>query len=311
MTAAAFLPAPFRSLWLVLCLALCVGRYRRRPDGARCPSGHAGHSAPARRGLASGAIFTGVGLGIAASGTLVPLLMHGAWSRPGSALAGSRCCSPPSPGAAGRASSFPQCYQPTPRSLHARTRARRALCRIRAERDRSRAAHDFPRRLCRARARAGAVTGGDYWVLFGIGAVLGPLVAGGVGDRIGFRTALRCAFVVQARCVALPLFSASALTLAISSFVVGAMVPGFVAITLGRTRELIPHDRRAGKGLGLVHDRLCARASGRRLRLLLHLCPRRSTYRVLFLLGAAALAMALAIDCRGPASTRPRRAVRG
>src|ERR1700746_3909165 len=31
---------------------------------------------PARRGLASGAIFTGVGLGIAASGTLLPVLMH-------------------------------------------------------------------------------------------------------------------------------------------------------------------------------------------------------------------------------------------
>ena len=30
-----------------------------------------------RRGLAGGAIFTGVGLGIAASGTLVPLLMRG------------------------------------------------------------------------------------------------------------------------------------------------------------------------------------------------------------------------------------------
>jgi len=31
---------------------------------------------PSRRGLASGAIFTGVGLGIAASGTLVPILMQ-------------------------------------------------------------------------------------------------------------------------------------------------------------------------------------------------------------------------------------------
>ena len=31
---------------------------------------------PSRRGLASGAIFTGVGLGIAASGTLVPVLMR-------------------------------------------------------------------------------------------------------------------------------------------------------------------------------------------------------------------------------------------
>ena len=33
------------------------------------------HVPPARRGLAGGAIFTGVGLGIAASGTLVPLLL--------------------------------------------------------------------------------------------------------------------------------------------------------------------------------------------------------------------------------------------
>ncbi len=32
--------------------------------------------APARRGLASGAIFMGVGIGIAASGTLVPLLLR-------------------------------------------------------------------------------------------------------------------------------------------------------------------------------------------------------------------------------------------
>ena len=31
---------------------------------------------PSRRGLASGAIFTGVGLGIAASGTVVPVLIH-------------------------------------------------------------------------------------------------------------------------------------------------------------------------------------------------------------------------------------------
>jgi predicted MFS family arabinose efflux permease len=34
------------------------------------------HVAPARRGLAGGVIFTGVGLGIAASGTLVPLLLR-------------------------------------------------------------------------------------------------------------------------------------------------------------------------------------------------------------------------------------------
>src|SRR3546814_5819932 len=34
------------------------------------------HVPPSRRGFASGLIFTGVGLGIAASGTLVPILMR-------------------------------------------------------------------------------------------------------------------------------------------------------------------------------------------------------------------------------------------
>src|SRR5205085_9073840 len=54
--------------------------------------------------------------------------------------------------------------------------------------------------------------------------------------------ALRLAFVAQALCVALPLVTVSSIGLAVSSFVVGAFVPGCVAITIGRTRELIPGD---------------------------------------------------------------------
>src|SRR5580698_9009753 len=39
------------------------------------------HIPPSKRGIASGAIFTGIGLGIAASGTLVPLLLRGGLTR--------------------------------------------------------------------------------------------------------------------------------------------------------------------------------------------------------------------------------------
>src|SRR5436190_24356776 len=42
-----------------------------------------------------------------------------------------------------------------------------------------------------------------YWIIFGVGALVGPLAGGHLGDRIGFRTALRLAFVAQALCVAL------------------------------------------------------------------------------------------------------------
>jgi predicted MFS family arabinose efflux permease len=73
-----------------------------------------------------------------------------------------------------------------------------------------------------------------YWVIFGIGALVGPLAGGHLGDRIGFRTALRVSFVVQALCVALPLVTVSSVGLAVSSFVVGAFVPGIVAVTIGR-----------------------------------------------------------------------------
>src|SRR5207237_9634977 len=48
-----------------------------------------------------------------------------------------------------------------------------------------------------------------YWVIFGVGALLGPLIGGHAGDRIGFRAALRLAFGVQALCVALPLVTVS------------------------------------------------------------------------------------------------------
>ena len=62
---------------------------------------------------------------------------------------------------------------------------------------------------------------------FGLGAFAGPpLVAGHVADRIGFGRALRLAFLVQAAAVALPAIAAGSSALAISSLVVGAMVPG-------------------------------------------------------------------------------------
>ena len=69
---------------------------------------------------------------------------------------------------------------------------------------------------------------------------MGPMVAGHTGDRVGFQAALRSAFLIQAAAVAVPLLTASDTALLLSSFVVGAFVPGIVAITLGRTRELIP-----------------------------------------------------------------------
>src|SRR6476660_4544040 len=85
----------------------------------------------------------------------------------------------------------------------------------------------------------GLDSGAEYWVLFGLGAVVGPLLSGHLADRIGFGPALRLAYLIQAVAVALPAFSAGSLSLIISSVVVGAFTPGIVPLVLGRVHELL------------------------------------------------------------------------
>lgn len=265
----------------------------------------------ARRGLAGGAIFTGVGLGIAASGTLVPLLMEWGLAETWVGLGGLALVLTAlawkgwPAGDIAKNSTKDLDKAPASRGL-------RALYLEYALNAVGLVPHmvflvDFIARDL----GAGLHEAARYWVIFGIGALVGPLAGGHLGDRIGFRTALRLAFVVQALCVALPLVTVSAVGLAASSFVVGAFVPGCVAITIGRTRELVPGDPAAqaaawgfcttafalGQAIaGYVFSFIFARAE--------------NGYPILFACAAAALLLALAIDVAA-GLTRPRRASRG
>jgi predicted MFS family arabinose efflux permease len=200
-----------------------------------------------RRGLAGGAIFTGVGVGIAASGTLVPALI--AWGLPETWLGLGALALALTVFAWNGWPEAPQGLRPAtpaPRAPGGSVPALRALYVEYALNAVGLVPHmvflvDFVARGLGRGLHAGAVD----WVVFGAGALVGPLIGGRAGDRIGFRAALRLAYLVQAICVALPLVSASSAALAVSSFVMGAFVPGIVAITIGRTRELIPADAAA------------------------------------------------------------------
>ena len=267
---------------------------------------------PLRRGLAGGAIFTGVGLGIAASGTLVPLLLQSGLVETWLGLGGLALILtviawngwPAGAGIHDRRPAYPQPPRATPalRSLYLEY-ALNAVGLV---------PHmiflvDF---IARDLGQ-GLHTAAIYWVIFGIGALLGPIAGGHAGDRIGFRTALRLAFVVQALCVALPLVTVSAVGLAVSSFVVGAFVPGCVAITLGRARELTvddPAGQAAAWSWCTIAFALGQAIAGYGFSFIF--AKVENAYPLLFLLAAAALLLALAIDVAAGFTT-PRRAIRG
>jgi predicted MFS family arabinose efflux permease len=254
------------------------------------------HIKPSRRGLASGAIFTGVGLGIAASGTLVPLLMRAGLAQTWFGLGAVALLLTLISWGGWPHEQLPEIHQPSaapnPRSGLAALYVEYGLNAI------GLVPHmiflvDF---VARGLGR-GLVTGAQYWVLFGIGAMLGPLASGRVADRIGFALTLRYAFAVQAGLVALLVFSASPLSLSISSIVVGAMVPGVVPLVLGRVHELIPHDanqQRRAWGFCTTAFALGQAAAAYGFSYIFAYTG--GTYRVLFALGAAALTTALLID---------------
>jgi predicted MFS family arabinose efflux permease len=267
------------------------------------------HIKPSRRGLASGAIFTGVGLGIAASGTLVPLVMRAGLAQTWFGLGAVALLLTLISWGGWPHERLPEFHQPS-----APPNPGSGLVALYVEYGLN-AIGLVPHMIFLvdfiARGLGGGlVTGAQYWVLFGIGAMLGPLAGGRVADRIGFALTLRYAFAVQAGLVALLVFSASPLWLSISSIVVGAMVPGVVPLVLGRVHELIPHDanqQRRAWGFCTTAFALGQAAAAYGFSYIFAYTG--GTYRVLFALGAAALTTALLIDLSmAPLPTRQRRA---
>jgi predicted MFS family arabinose efflux permease len=260
---------------------------------------------PPRRGLAGGLIFFEVGLGIAASGTLVPLLLRAGLATTWLTFGGiSLTLTLMSWSAWPHAPIQPSSAQPKHAAPSQQLIALYVIYGLNAV---GLVPHmmllvDF---IARGLSR-GVAAGAHYWVLFGLGAIVGPLITGKLGDRIGFAAVLRLALAIQAVAVGMLAVIASSAPLALSSVVVGAFVPGVVALALGRVHELAPHDfelqRRAWVWCTIafaIGQAVAAYGSSALFALT------DGDYRVQFALGAAALILALVVDLFAATKRRP------
>lgn len=265
---------------------------------------------PGRRGLVGGMIFTGVGLGVAASGTLVPLLLRAGlpatWCGLGVlALAltviawGGWPAASPQPVRSDTGVGVPLTLGVGALLLEYGLNAAGLVPHM-----------VFLVDFVARGLRAGLAVGGFYWVVFGLGAMTGPLLAGAVADRIGFAGTLRLAFLIESAAVLLPAVTHAPPALLLSSALAGAFTPGVVPLVLGRVHELLPGDP-AGQRVvwgwttiafalfqaagAYLYSYLFARSGG--------------DYAMLFVIGAGALAVALVIELVMAARIRAVRAL--
>lgn len=84
----------------------------------------------------------------------------------------------------------------------------------------------------------GVVLAGHHWMLFGIGAISGPLILSRVAQRWGVRPTLVAVMATKSLMVSLPWLSQSPLALSVSITMVGAFSPGIVALVSARLAEL-------------------------------------------------------------------------
>lgn len=203
------------------------------------------HVPAARKGLASGAIFLGIGLGIAGSGTLVPPLLtlglQATWLGLGALallLTALSWFAWPSDFQHPVVAQETMPAEPTPRGVYLLF-AQYAFM----------AAGLVPAMvfLVDYVARglgAGAHIGALIWVMYGLGAIVGPVSYGFLADQLGARSGIRLVLVVQAIALGLLALSQSFLALALLAVILGSFPPGIVPLALARVHELVPEHHR-------------------------------------------------------------------
>jgi MFS family permease len=204
------------------------------------------HVPAARKGLASGAIFLGIGLGIAGSGTIVPPLLtlglQQTWLGLGLlALVLTAASWFGWPASAPHAATT-AAVRPAPTSLDSGVYLLFAQYALMAAGLVPAMVFlvDYVARGLGAGQHAGAL----IWVMYGLGAIVGPVSYGFLADRLGARLSIRLVLAVQAIAVGLLSISSTFAALALLAVIIGSFPPGIVPLALARVHELIPEHHR-------------------------------------------------------------------
>jgi predicted MFS family arabinose efflux permease len=205
------------------------------------------HIPAPRRGFVSGMIFSGIGLGIAASGTIIPELLEiglretwiglsvlsiiltaASWLGWPSSMPDS--VTQPKQISRRNDSSGPIVLLYCQYALNALGIVPAMILLV-----------DYLVRGLHSTAQVGDA----YWILYGFSAAAGPVICGITADRIGFRSAYRAALFLQSLAGLLLATSSSTIPMVIGTSIFGAFTTGVVPLVLGRTQEIVRVDHAA------------------------------------------------------------------
>ena len=204
------------------------------------------HVPKERKGLASGAIFLGLGLGIAGSGTVIPLLLNLGLAQTWMGLAvvsalftGASWFAWPTPTRESRSQPQVTTYDTAPhvgRSIKV-LYVQYALMAVAAVPPMVFLV-DFVARGMGGGTHLGAI----FWILYGLGSIAGPPLYGFLADRLGPRPTVRFVSLVQAVALASVYFTESHLLLGFLTVVIGTFAAGIVPLALARVHESVALD---------------------------------------------------------------------
>ena len=200
------------------------------------------HVPASRKGLASGAIFLGIGLGIAGSGTIVPPLLSLGLQQTWLGL-GVLALVLTAVSWFGWPSATPHALATTPTDS-ASTATNPSVYLLFAQYAFMAAglvpAMVFLVDYVARGLGAGQHVGALIWVMYGLGAIVGPVSYGFLADQLGAKSGIRLVLVVQAIAVGLLSISSAFWALALLAVILGLFPPGIVPLALARVHELIP-----------------------------------------------------------------------